>query len=172
MGISILDGIKKLQEYGIPAILDEDDKVITDNPRDYSSWQSLIGIHLTDYAPNNATIFTSKGGKKIEPEFIQLFGKIYEFSVYSTRNTIHMVVNNEVEDIDGVAYWSRSKYAVLCPFKDIPKEQIKSGNPIDSFIEGNLNLKNSSWILCPSAELKKMQESSCFFVYVFKYDYR
>ena len=152
LGISIEDGIKLLREYGIKAVLDETDKIITENPRDYSSWDSLVGIHMTNYLPRNETIYTSQSARKEEPEFVILLGKVYEMPVTSTRNTIHMVINNEVQDIDGVAYWGLSKYAVLIPLKDIPKGQIKSGNPIDTFVEGNLQLNGQCWVLCPSGE--------------------
>jgi len=152
LGISIEDGIKLLREYGIKAVLDEADKIITDNPRDYSSWDSLVGIHMTNNMPTNEMIYTPQSGKKEEPEFVILRGKVYEMPTTSQRNTIHMVINNEVQDFTDIPQWEISKYAVLIPLKNIPKEQIKSGNPIDTFVEGNLQLNEQCWVLCPNGE--------------------
>lgn len=160
LGISIEDGIKLLKEHGMKVVLDEADKIITENSRDYSSWDSLVGIHMTNYMPRNETIYTPQSAKKEEIEFVILLGKVYEMTVTSTRNTIHMVINNEVEDIDGMAYWGLSKYAVLIPLKDIPKEQIKSGNPIDTFVEGNLQLNEQCWVLCPSGEEETLRKNN------------
>lgn len=82
--------------------------------------------------------------------------------IVSSRNTIHMVINNEVEDINQFIpmHWSSCKYAVLIPLKSIPKGQIKSGNPLDTFVEGNLQLNGQCWVLCPSGEEETLRKNS------------
>ena len=160
LGISIEDGIKLLREHGIKVVLDEADKIITENPRDYSSWDSLIAIHMTNYVPQNETIYTPQSKKKQEPEFVIMYGKIYEIPTVSLRNTIHMVINNEVIDFKEVPQWDICRYAVLIPLNTIPKGQIKSGNPIDTFVEGDLQLNEQCWILCPSDEEEAVRKNN------------
>ncbi len=162
LGISIENGIKLLKEHGMNVVLDEADKIITENPRDYSSWDSLIGIHMTNYAPHNETIYTPQETKRKRNFAFYYSGELYEMPIVSSRNTIHMVINNEVKDINQFISmnWSSCKYAVLTPLNSISRKQIKSGNPIDTFVEGNLQLNEQCWILCPSGEEDTLKKNN------------
>ena len=56
--------------------------------------------------------------------------------------------------------WSSMKYAVLVPFKDIPREQIISAESVDTYTKGGVNLTKNSWIICPKGEKDKISKNN------------
>lgn len=159
LGVSFKEGIKILEQNRIPVVMDEGDAIITENERDYSSWESLIAIHITNYAIQNETLYTPESTGRIRPMAFVYNDKLYEYPFMFYRNTISVTINNEVVDFDTTG-WSKAKYAALMPFDKIPKNQIHAGCPVDAVIEGDLKLSQDSWILCPECEIENVKKQN------------
>lgn len=109
-----------------------------------------ILIHLTDYMPENGTIYSNKG-KGVEHEQDTPFGKI---KFKDGRDTVHFAVNGCVSD-HGNGGWKNKKYAILIPMLDMIKENgdnIGSVRTNDFYVRGNVTIPNNAIILAPSAE--------------------
>lgn len=151
--------IKFLQERGITPVLTEADKVIANNPRDYSSKSKLIGVHKTRFAPDGSIIKTAKDAKVVKIDSFTINGREYSYGFESERNTIHMAMNDEVSS-HMFGSWENCKYAILIPFEDIPNEKIGCVAPMDTFTKGSLELTQNCWLLCPKDEVIALKESN------------
>lgn len=70
--------------------------------------------------------------------------KDYNYFYKRERNTVHFAVNDEVASHE-YGNWENSKYAVLIPFTDIPKEKISKVKSVDTFT--NRNCRNNGRFL-------------------------
>lgn len=96
LGMSVKEAIKFLETNGVQPILTEEDKNITDNPRDYSSTSSLIAVHKTKYPPTANMIKSNKAANVEKKGRITIDGAQYEYSYKIERDTVHTAVNAEV----------------------------------------------------------------------------
>lgn len=145
----IINGIKR------PVVLDEEDLAnynanVFLNPEKYDGLENFILVHKTNYPPINSRINSPK--EVVEYDCDIKSDKIGIFKVADGRNTVHFSVNGEVQDNNG-GNWDNRRYAILVPFDKVPKEQIRSYAPMDTYIEGGLKLPEGSYILCPEEEI-------------------
>lgn len=159
LGLSLIEAFNFLEKNGVQPILSEEDKVVYDNPRNYTSKSSLIGVHKTRYIPENNMIRTAKDSNVKEKRNITLNGVNYEYSFKNERNTIHMALNDEVSS-HTFGSWDDCKYSILVPLEDIPNEKIGQAAPIDTFTKGSLELTNNAWILCPKEEVSEIKNKN------------
>ena len=159
LGLSLIEAFNFLEKNGVQPILSEEDKVVYDNPRNYTSKSSLIGVHKTRYIPENNMIRTAKDSNVKEKRNITLNGVNYEYSFKNERNTIHMALNDEVSS-HTFGSWDDCKYSILVPLEDIPNEKIGQAAPIDTFTIGSLELTNKSWILCPKEKVSEIKNKN------------
>lgn len=117
-----------------------------------------ILIHLTDYMPENGTIYSNKG-KGVEHEQDTPFGKI---KFKDGRDTVHFAVNGCVSD-HNEGSWKGIKYAILIPVSDMIKENgnnIASVCPVDFYIKGNVKIPENALIVTPKVEESRCQEKN------------
>ena len=158
-----------LKQHGMPIVLTPQDRYIREpvtyyemyNPRgrkrEIKGIEDLICVHKTKFAPNDSRIKSSKEvGATVNSE-IQINGRTYNYSYLAPRNTVHFSVNDEVAS-HGYGQWDDTKYAILIPFKDIPRGQIKQAASMDTYTEGGVNLTENSWIICPKDEIDEVQQ--------------
>lgn len=158
LGMKPKEAIEFLKEIGMTPILDESDKVITNNPRNYSSKDALIGVHKTQYPPIDSKIKTAKEVKKVtRKKRITINEQEYNYEVNSERDTVHMAMNDEVSS-HMYGSWEDCKYAILIPMTDIPNEKIGHATPVDTFTKGSIKLTENSWILCPKGEVEEIKK--------------
>ena len=151
LGYTFESAIAYLQENNMPAILNEADKAaITVQSKSYTSTRDLMCVHKTKYAPLDNHINSAKeaNAQNATIEYT-LGGKKYSYVPSIQRNTVHLAINGEVENIAEGNDWNNMPYTVLIPFDDIPKSQIMQAPPMDTFTEGGVNLTSRAWILCP-----------------------
>lgn len=159
LGMNPIEAMQFLESHGIQPILNDSDKTIIENPRNYTSKSSFIGVHKTIYPPSADMIKTSKDSNaKIEQSVI-LNGEEYKYKIRSSRDTVHMAINDEVYPNDG-GNWDHCTYSILMPLKDIPNNKIAAATPQDTFTNGSIELKEDSWIICPKNELKMVKEAN------------
>ena len=156
LGFSPTEAMEFLHERGFKPVLTSEDMGIVEHPREFSSISSLICVHKTLYPPNNNQIRTAKASNAQFKETIVINGVKYEFFYESGRDTIHLSMNDEVAS-HMYGSWDECPYAVLIPFKDIPKETIAMAHPQDTWIRGNIDLSSDTWILCPENEVDDVQ---------------
>lgn len=159
--LTVQEAINLLKSNNIPVILTEADKYIIDRPREYEEkgLDSLILVHKTRYIPNNSTIKSPKDAEaKVQAE-TTIEGKKYDYAYKRARNTVHFAVNGEVLS-HGLGGWDDCKYVILIPFTDIPKEQIMSAAPMDTYTYGSVKLTPNTWILCPKGEIEEISKKN------------
>lgn len=157
--MSTLSAIKFLEERDIEPVLSKDDKVETDNPRDYFTLNSLIGVHKTQIPPIDSQIKTSKSANVTRKENIVIDGQKYSYEYCLERDTVHMSINDEVSS-HTYGNWDDCKYAILIPITEIPQEKIVNAAPMDTFTKGNIKLTQSCWILCPANEVQQIKQNN------------
>lgn len=156
IGVSPTDAIELLESNGVEPVLSESDKIVFEQPRDYSSKSALMGVHKTKYAPIDNMIKSSKASNVKYKDKITINGVEYEYSYSSPRDTVHMAMNDEVLS-HTYGSWDDCQYAILIPFKDIPNEKIGRAAPMDTFTRGNIELSENAWILCPKSEVDRLK---------------
>ena len=73
---------------------------------------------------------------------------------------MHFTANNEVNTDHGYLNCDDCKYAVLIPFVDIPKDNIK-GEESDMYtVNGGPTLTGNSYILCPKGKKEEVEKSN------------
>lgn len=160
LGFSLEEAITFLSERGIPIVLREEDKVITERHEVFDSFDKLVGIHKTGHIPKNGIIYTpSAGGKKQIYSKLKFRGEKITLNTEYIRDTIHICMNGEVTSNNG-GNWDEAKYMVIIPMSEISKEKIISGLPADTQIEGSLTLPEGSWILCPDEKVEEVQSQN------------
>ena len=159
--LTVQEAINLLKSNNIPVILTEADKYIIDRPREYEEkgLDSLILVHKTRYIPNNSTIKSPKDAEAKGQAETTIEGKKYDYAYKRARNTVHFAVNGEVLS-HGLGGWDDCKYVILIPFTDIPKEQIMSAAPMDTYTYGSVKLTPNTWILCPKGEIEEISKKN------------
>jgi len=154
-----------LQERGAPIILGEEDKVLSDSSNkeapNYTSSEDFVFVHVTDFAPQNSTIYTPKDTeKKYTLATCIINGKdcTEEIKREEARDTVHLSVNHMVRQNDG-GDWNHTRYAIFVPGNKMPKEKLIGGVPVDVFAEGSLNVKDA-YMLCPRGERENIQKNN------------
>ena len=111
-------------------------------------------VHLTDYMPNNNTIYTPFSTNK----------SMYEnkLLIKSYRDTVHFAVNGRVGS-HGFGDWSNKKYAIIIPLKSFLKkngDRVLNSRVEDMYIDGSAILPHDAFILCPESELEALNTSN------------
>lgn len=159
LGLDVFSAIKLLNSRGIPIVLTEADKVVTEVETDYSSKSTLIGVHKTRFAPVGSIIKTAKDAKAMKKQTITINNQEFEYEFMSERDTVHMAMNDEVSS-HMFGSWEDCEYAVLIPMADIPNEKIGYTSSVDTFTKGSLTLSQNSWILCPLNQVEKIKSDN------------
>lgn len=150
-----------LKANNIPIVLSEDDKKLENiGMADRKGFDEYVLVHKTQYPPNNDRIQSVKEAQIFGSDTITLSGQEYRYSFQKERDTVHFAVNGEVEEHLYGNNWDQSKYIVLIPLKDIPKETIGAANEVDTFTNGGVNLTTDTVILCPESEVEKINKSN------------
>lgn len=113
-------------------------------------------IHSTNFFPKDGKILTGVEGHKIEKK-VDITYKDFKrtFSVYSSRNTVHFILNNVVSNhMYGVF---PDDYIILEPLRN-HVDQIVSENPSDTWTRGSVTLSKDAIILVKKNKLKKIPE--------------
>lgn len=158
--LTVKEAIQLLKNNNLPIVLTNEDKYIIDRPREYekNGLDSLILVHKTRYIPSGSVIKSPLDAKATHDNVtFYIEGKKYEYDFKRKRNTVHFAVNGEVSSHE-FGEWDDCKYAVLIPFSDVPREQIKDGSPVDTYTDGSVKLTSNSWILCPKGEGERLKE--------------
>lgn len=161
LDLTFENAIKLLKDTGIDPILTETDltdfNIITKPNVD--NLDGLILVHKSGHVPTDSRVHSLKElGIKGTVNY-KVGGKEIETTFDKGRNTVHFAVNGEVGS-HMYGNWDDKKYAVLIPFKDIPKKEIGSAAPQDTFIVGGVNLTPNSWILVPKGEKEEVQKNN------------
>lgn len=161
LDLTFENAIKLLKDTGIDPILTETDltdfNIITKPNVD--NLDGLILVHKSGHVPTDSRVHSLKElGIKGTVNY-KVGGKEIETTFDKGRNTVHFAVNGEVGS-HMYGNWDDKKYAVLIPFKDIPKQEIGSAAPQDTFIVGGVNLTPNSWILVPKGEKEEVQKNN------------
>lgn len=161
LDLTFENAIKLLKDKGIDPILTETDltdfNIITKPNVD--NLDGLILVHKSGHVPTDSRVHSLKElGIKGTVNY-KVGGKEIETTFDKGRNTVHFAVNGEVGS-HMYGNWDDKKYAVLIPFKDIPKQEIGSAAPQDTFIVGGVNLTPNSWILVPKGEKEEVQKNN------------
>lgn len=157
--LDVFSAIEMLENRGIPVVLKDADKAVTEVETDYSSKNTLIGVHKTQFAPVGSVIKTSKDAKAMKKEKITINNQEFEYEFMSERNTVHMAINDEVSS-HFFGSWEDCKFAILIPMADIPNEKIGYTSTVDTFTKGSLVLSENSWILCPLDKVEKIKNDN------------
>ena len=162
--LTLQDAIKLLNDNNIPIVLTEEDKkAIIEIPREYKEkgMESIVLVHKTDYIPHGSKIRSNREAKAIAGTIDAKFndGSDYKIDVPSKRRTVHFSMNGEVRS-HSYGNWDNKKYAIIIPFNDIPKENIASANPEDTWTKDSVRLTDNTWILCPKGEKEQIQEEN------------
>lgn len=143
--------IEFIKENNKEVVLRENDKYIFKNNKEYTGVKDLMLVHKTDFIPKYSRI---KSPKELDIKLkskITLNEKEYEYEYSIERDTVHFAVNNEVSS-HAYGNWSDKKYSILIPCSDVPKENIASLYPVDTFTRGGVDIPDSAYILCPNSE--------------------
>jgi len=166
LGMTFNEAIDFLQERGVPIVLSEEDKVLLDKPLidrgpNYKGAEDFVLVHVTDFAPQNSTIYTPKDtGKKYKLDKCIINGKNYEEQIErkEARDTVHFSVNHMVSPNDG-GDWKDKRYAIFTPWNEISQDEIIGGVPVDIFTQGSIEVKNA-YMLCPKGEKENIQKNN------------
>ena len=158
MGISFAEAMDFLEENNKPLILNESDKVITDNESNFDKKDDYILVHKTKYMPTSDTLQSTASKHVVQKEVVKMKTGDFVFNFNESRDTVHFCLNGEVEshnygDFDG------RKYAVIIPFNRIDDANLKSFDPVDTYFQDAVDLKNG-YILCPENEIEQMKTSN------------
>lgn len=136
LGLNFKEAISFLEENNIPIVLTEEDKYITNQEKEYKGLEDFILVHKTDFIPIQSKIKSAKDSQALVNKQIILNGKEYNYMYARERNTVHFAVNDEVYS-HAYGNWDNSKYAVLIPLIDIPKEKVGMFSSVDTFTNRN-----------------------------------
>lgn len=158
LGYTVETAIKTLEENGIPVLLREADKVII--PHDdvkFTSEDDFIGVHKDEFFPVNSTIQTPTEGKAKLISSYLVGGRSFVVESPYYRNTIHLALNGEVEEVGAVgANWDQFPIAFLIKLKKIPMRGKGFYSLGDTCAYGHIDLDEDTWILCPQGFKEKI----------------
>lgn len=152
-GLDFFSAISFLKEHGCPIVLGEDDLNIEVKPsKGLETLSDLVLVRKEKHAPMHSVLEPSGTGRGHNfVESIEILGQEYQYSYPSSRNTIHFAVNGEVGD-HVYGNWKDCRYAIIMPYDDAPREQMRGSRAEDTYFEGSIALKDGSIILCPKGE--------------------
>lgn len=161
LDLTFENAIKLLKDKEIDPVLTEAD--LTDSyvftKPNVDNLDGLILVHKSGHVPTDSRIHSTKEAKIKKTLKYTIGEKEVETNYNMSRNTVHFSVNGEVHSHEN-GNWDDKKYAVLIPFKDIPKQDILSAAPEDTYILGGVNLTPNSWILVPKGEREEVQKNN------------
>lgn len=153
---------KILQEVSLDDLLEQIDSGRYDGVIEHKGLQKLsdlVLVHKTEYAPENGIIKTSENAGATIPKEFEFLGEKYSMQIPSHRETVHFSLNGEV-----TSHWAgdfdHRKYAVLIPFEKVQKDAIGMTFPVDTFLNGNVEIPIGGYVLCPQAEQEKLAKSN------------
>lgn len=85
--------------------------------------------------------------------------KNYSLSIPLNRNTLHFAINGPVSS-HAYGNWDDTKYAVLVPFTELPRERIASANSVDTYTHGGVDLTSKCFVLCPKGEETNLKRNN------------
>ena len=160
LGITFVEALDLLRKNNIPIVLNEEDKIITENKGDFEKEDAYILVHKTNYSPTDNEIKTQRNSKAtINVEMKNNEGISFSFSYKTSRDTVHFCLNGEVTSHYN-GNWDNTKYSVLIPLSDVAqKENICSFRAEDTFFKGNVDITDG-FILCPKEEIIEIQKNN------------
>ena len=160
MGLDFKSATEFLKSRGERIVLNEEDKHIVNISKDegYEGTQDFILVHKGNYLPKDSRLQSTKEAQATRADKVTLNGEEYSYSYEVERDTVHFSVNGEVSS-HAYGQWDDCKYAILVPFDDIPRSQIKEASAADTFTKGGVDLSSGTWILCPKGEIEKARKS-------------
>ena len=160
LGITFVEALDLLRKNNIPIVLNEEDKIITENESDFSKEDAYILVHKTNYSPTDNEIKTQRNSKAtINVEMKNDEGISFSFSYKTPRDTVHFCLNGEVTS-HYFGNWDNTKYSVLLPLSAITeKENMSSFRAEDTFFKGNVDITNG-FILSPKEEIIEIQKNN------------
>lgn len=160
LGFNLVEAIQLLQDNNIPVVLTEEDKnKIETQEKILKEKSDFVCVHKTKYIPVENRIKSAKEAGVVSTKKIEIEDKEYDVQYKHERNTVHFCVNGEVTNNTG-GDWDECKYAIIVPLESIDTKQIKGALPVDLYTEGGVTLDESSWILCPRGESKKIKKQN------------
>lgn len=162
LGYTLETAMQELQRYGINPIITESEMkelTTTITKPSVDNFEGIILIHKTAYAPSGSKIKTRKDNDLYVEIVCDIAGEKIPVRYQEKRDTIHFALNGEIGDHPEGEFDHR-KYAVLIPFRDIPKEQYANVYPNDTYTIGSVCLTSNSWILVPKGEGQKVKENN------------
>ena len=114
----------------------------------------IVLIHITNFFPEQGIIKSPKdAGVTFKEEF-----EGHPYEVPRQRDTVHFVMNGEVENNTG-GNWDDRKYAIVIPLKNIDKDKFIGGTPVDFYSDGSVTLPDGSYIICSHENSEKNKGS-------------
>lgn len=160
LGLNLTEAIQLLKDNNVPVVFTEDDKkTIIESSKVLNDKSDFVCVHKTNYIPKDNRIRTGKESGVVFTENVKIDEEEYEIQYEQERDTVHFCVNGEVTNNNG-GNWDSSKYAIIVPLESIDSKQIKGGMTVDLYTKGGVNLKNDSWILCPSGESEEIKKQN------------
>lgn len=158
LGYDLVSAMKALQDRGItPTIVEEEMRETTYMPtKPYvDNMEGIILVHKTNYVPSGNKIKSVNDSEVYENIEHQIAGHKIPMRIKKGRDTVHFAANGEVQEHSEGNSWNAVQYAILVPFKEIPKEQYANVYPNDTYTSGSVELTNECWILVPKGEGEK-----------------
>lgn len=155
LDITFEEATKRLKDNGIPVVLDESDRVITENESDFDKDEDFILVHKTNYSPTDDEVKSNKMAGVKTKYSIQFDDEEFSYEFFQGRNTVHLCQNGEVMSHEYGNFDGR-KYAVLIPFKGLKRDNLVSFRPEDTFFEKKVDT-TEGYILCPIDEVEDIK---------------
>lgn len=155
LGLSFEETVKILIDNGMTVVLDESDRVITENESEFDKDEDFILVHKTNYSPTNDEVKSNKMSGVKTKYSIQFDDEEFSYEFFKGRNTVHLCQNGEVTSHEYGNFDGR-KYAVLIPFKSLKRDNLVSFRPEDTFFEKKVDT-TEGYILCPIDEVEDIK---------------
>lgn len=155
LDITFEEATKILKDNGIPVVLDESDREITENESEFDKDEDFILVHKTNYSPTDDEVKSNKTAGVKTKYSIQFDDEEFSYEFFQGRNTVHFCQNGEVSSHEYGNFDGR-KYAVLVPFKSLNRDNLQSFLPEDTFFKGKVDI-SGGYILCPIDEVEEKQ---------------
>ena len=156
---------ERAKQLGEPFVLTEEDLALGIDPnndqKEIKTIEDLVMVHATDYLPKGAIRTSSSTGRRdTHLQKFTLYGKDsieleYDSNVY--RDTNHFCLNSAPGSHE-YRYGTR-RYVVIMPLAS-NKDKIVAGNECDLWSEGDVELKDDAFILCPEDEMAAVKDAN------------